>query len=509
MTGEPMANKDSVEFVYADNISFMLSAIVEEGYEIDYIKIDGQSADVGDAGDGIFGIYTEVTSEGSHTVEIKTKEMPKPDSSLVLDFDEHVSEDTYICLDHFNFFSSGVGYSAQWFYEEGEIMYIDPVFEDGYVLDEITVDGVKVTSEYDEENEGYPVVIANAGQHTVKITSKEDTDSTVSITADEHVAMFIGTIDNDDGDYGIMLDNENTSKAFKYADDQTWMIQAVAAEGYLIDTIKVNGEAVDFVSEDTGEYVVSCAMGMLDSEGVYEIEITTKQAPDTKITVNYTDEVAMFQVMASTDEDDLAIFGYGTGEGESATSGEFIFEEGTNWMIQAVAEEGYLISAIKINGAPVEFETEDTGGMIVACAMGTIDAAGNYVISIETEQAPDTKVAFSGDDNVTAFSAEICDAEDDTLGLINWGTGEGAVAVDSSFIYSEGTYLQALVAVADGYTVDEITVNGEAVEFMEDEGQFVFEYELDDKGDYTVVIKTKQASPFTESESGEGEVEEW
>lgn len=398
----------TASFVYSEGLYLDLQMAIEDGYVIDSVKIDGVEATV-EGEFGMYGVYTEVSANGAHSVVVTTKEAPKPNSSLVLDLDANVNEeDTYIWLDHFNFFASGEGYTAKWFYEEGETIYIDPVIASGYEIATITVDGVAAT--YDDDMSAYAAVLAEAGAHTVKITTKKSVDTTVTVTTDSHVAAYSGAVEGD--------------SSFDFV-------------------------AKNFVNPVTGENV------------------------------------------------------------ELKDSAAVVFEEGMTLMISAMPEEGYEIATITVNGEEVEVEgdSEAAGAYII------LEESGAYAINITTRKAKDTFVAVTSDDHVISWAAMVetdADADIACYNCVNPATGEDMPnKATASIVYADDITIMVTGGIEEGYVIDTITVNGEELAFMFEDGVFQVFVELIEKGSYTIDITTKKASPFIEGETGNGEVEDW
>ncbi|MCQ2772160.1 MAG: hypothetical protein MJ238_02640, partial [Bacilli bacterium] len=410
------------------------------------------------------------------------------------------------------------GTSVDWKYEEGDYMMLAGMPVDGYVLENVKVNGAateKVTQRnpWGQEETFFMYTFTSAGEYTVTYELVPAVDTTLTWNEEtDHVDYIDVMVYTADEEADPLYAEEGSTIEWAYAEGDMAYIMAVAEDGYVVSSVKVNGEeatATTLGGADIGGAMTAYVYNF-EEAGDYTITIETEVAINTYLSWNAeTDHVDYMDVMVYTADPEADPL-----YAEEGSTIEWAYAEGDVAYIMAVAEDGYEVTSVKVNG--VEATATTLGGADIGGAMTAyvyeFNADGEYTITVETALSKNIAVSWSEETTGVAYTEVMvytADPEADPLYAEEGSTIE--------WVYAEGDMAYIMAVAEDGYLIKSVKVNGVAATATTLGGADIggamtaYVFEFTGEGEYNIVIEAIE-KPFTEGgEAGpsDGTVENW
>ncbi len=191
---------------------------------------------------------------------------------------------------------------------------------------------------------------------------------------------------------------------------------------------------------------------------------------------------------------------------------ETIPATGHAWSDEYYSDEDYHWHACTHGGCVAKSEQEShTWDKGVVTTPATYTAVGEikYTCTICGREYTDTIPMLESDSSVTVTFGE--HVTSDTYVALKQGAEYTTISNTTIWLYAEGEQIVVQPVFEDGYECDKVLVDSGEAEYVENAAQDKAGYvvTLTKNGAHTVEVTAKKTSPFTESESGDGEVEEW
>ena len=235
-------------------------------------------------------------------------------------------------------------------------------------------------------------------------------------------------------------------------------LQVTANEGYVIDSLTVDGDAV---AEAAGQSIYVLALE----------EITA----DTKVAVTFKSE--------QTEPEAFTVTVSKTGEGTAAADKETVVS-GETAVITITPAEGWQLEKVTVNG-------EDKTSAVSGGKLTVENITANTEVAVTFTEIPRQQFAVT----VTA--------------------GENGTATPESATVAEGESVTVEIAANDGYVIDQLTVNGETVADAAGLTDYALSFhDITENKNVNVTFKPAQTEPepqpetftVTATKTGEGAV---
>ena len=333
-------------------------------------------------------------------------------------------------------------------YKVGDWLCIKVTPADGNTVLNVAYGGSSETLVPPAQAGGYYCFLIKEGQNSISInyegSASLPTTATVTVTADEHATVTgITTFTLTNGQPGNW--GAATEEGAVTVGASEWAaIQVQVAEGYEVDTVKVNGKDAFFLA---GYYCVNTKLPK-----VYNFTVTTKEVSTTP-----SGDVAIIDIIENASCESIVVKSFDvsapTNQTEVADGAEVPFGE-TKWIAVVVTpKEGKEVESITVNGVA----TQTFGGM--QCAK--IAAAGTYEVVVK----------IVGEDAVVVDAAVIDVVENENCESIvvksfdvSAPTNQTEVADGAEVPYGGTKWIAVVVTPKEGYVVESITVNGVATQ---------------------------------------------
>ena len=363
-TGKVLAGEDTVVEVKANDGAYI------ESVTLDGAPVDLTATEKTSVGRITSGTYTIEKIDSNHTVNVTFKEIPTYKVSVTKNDGGTVKVETAALADYT--------------YTEGTDVVISVLADDGYVIKSITLGGETIT--------------LTDGKFTIK-GIKANCEFAVEFV---EMPTFTVTVTANNGGTVTVETAALTGKPNTYAEGTDVVISALAADGYRIKNVTLDGTAVTLTD---GKYTIKS----IAANCTFAVEF---------------EEIPTYTVTVTANNG-----GTVTVETAALTGKPNTYAEGTDVVISALAADGYRIKNVTLDGTAVTL----TDGKYTIKSI-----AANCTFAVEFETIPTYAVTVNCGEH-GAYTTDY--------------TGELTAL-------REGTAIKFTVTPESGYALKEALVNG-------------------------------------------------
>ena len=183
---------------------------------------------------------------------------------------------------------------------------------------------------------------------------------------------------------------------------------------------------------------------------------------------------------------------------------------GHDWSDTYSSDEDYHWHTCTRDGCVADSEQEDhkwDKGVVTTPATYTTDGEMTYTCTVCGRTRTESIEKLKSDSSVTVTLGE--HVTNDTYIALKQGTEYTAITNATIWLYAEGEQIVVQPTFEEGYECNKVLIDGTEAEYVENAAQNKAGYvaTLTKNGAHTVEVTAK--TDFTESESGDGEVENW
>ena len=409
-------------------------------YSVNSIKVDGNDVTADWRSYGI----CRLSSTSDHTVNVELTKIPVQEIAVSFNVEDAVS--VVLSSPNYNYYPS-VKSSQTVEVPEGDVRLIINFPSDRYyVVNSILVDGVNVTSEFNEYN-GYQ--ISSPGNHTVDVEVSELLSNTISLSFQPNViSPLIRFFD----DNGLNVDSNNS---VSLASGKNVKMKAMPMIGYEVDKVEIRDNDGNSTNV-TDIYLANGYYEFAPLSADYTVIFEFKQVRTHKITASYDSsqgQVSLGNIPADPEN------------GNDVNDGSTVRLEASTYDYRIEVE------SIVIDGTTDVTETYRTNG-------------------------------YYDFTNVTADHNVVVTFKDCPTVTLTYNTSLGNVFLDDGWISSgaenaqylrTGSVVRLEVRPFSGYKVGSITVNGTSILSDYKANHY---YDLTVNGDCEVNVTLEEAGEF-------------